>query len=229
MEPYKDRHNSDAERLPAGLKLVQRPAGLTLTDGAQGLRADFTELLPRLRKANMEHELLVRAARIRGFQGVEQVVDATAGLGTDSLLLAAAGFEVTMYEQNPVICALLEDALTRGRDNPELLDIVSRVHLRRGDSIEGMRASGFIPDVILLDPMFPERQKSAAVKKKFQLLHQLELPCGNEEELLRAAFEARPRRVIVKRPAKGPLLAGRRPDYALRGKAVRYDVFVLAR
>ena len=79
------------------------------------------------------------------------------------------------------------------------------------------------PDVIYLDPMFPARQKSAAVKKKFQLLHHLEAPCANEEELLLAAIAANPRKVIIKRPIKGPLLAGIKPSYSISGKAVRYD------
>ena len=43
-----------------------------------------------------------------------------------------------------------------------------------------------IPDVILLDPMFPERRKSALIKKKFQLLQKLERPCADGEELLSA-------------------------------------------
>lgn len=84
------------------------------------------------------------------------------------------------------------------------------------------------PDVVYLDPMFPGRTKSAAVKKKFQLLHHLERPCANEGELVRAALAARPRKVVIKRPIKGPHLAGIKPAYALVGKAVRYDVLVPA-
>ncbi len=45
-------------------------------------------------------------------------------------------------------------------------------------------------DVVLLDPMFPARTKSAAVKKKFQLLHLIEQPCADEEELFEAAVAA---------------------------------------
>ena len=84
----------------------------------------------------------------------------------------------------------------------------------------------FSPDVVFLDPMFPARTKSAAVKKKFQLLHHLEQPCDNEAELLEAALAARPRKVVIKRPPKGPLLAGAKPSYQVTGKAVRYDVIV---
>ena len=76
--------------------------------------------------------------------------------------------------------------------------------------------------------MFPERTKSAAVKKKFQLIHILENPCENEEELLSAALNVRPRKVVIKRPVKGPFLANAKPSYSLKGKAVRYDCFVFA-
>ncbi len=75
--------------------------------------------------------------------------------------------------------------------------------------------------------MFPEKTKSALAKKKFQLLHQLELPCENEESLLDAAIAASPRRIVIKRPLKGPFLAGRKPDFTLRGKAIRYDCILL--
>ena len=34
------------------------------------------------------------------------------------------------------------------------------------------------------------------------------------------------RKVVVKRPVKGPHLAGVKPSYAIAGKAVRYDCIV---
>ena len=101
------------------------------------------------------------------------------------------------------------------------------MELHLGDSIEAMNRAedsiGGIPDLVLLDPMFPERQKSALVKKKFQLIHRLESPCMEEETLLNAAIAAGPRKILIKRPLKGPWLAGRKPGYSISGKAVRYD------
>ena len=82
------------------------------------------------------------------------------------------------------------------------------------------------PDLVYLDPMFPARRKSGLVKKKFQLLHLLEPPCEDEEDLLDAALAARPRRIIVKRPLKGPYLGGLRPGYSISGKTIRYDCIV---
>ena len=95
-----------------------------------------------------------------------------------------------------------------------------------GDSVQGMSGLETPPDVILLDPMFPARQKSALVKKKLQTIQKLELPCLDEEELIFAAMGARPKKLIVKRPPKGPWLAGIKPDHSIEGKAVRYDCFV---
>lgn len=223
-----------------GLMLRMDDSGLSLTDGKLSLQADLAAMLPRLRKSNLEREFLVKASRIKGMNALEEgltAVDATAGLGEDSLLLAAAGYNVELYEYDPVIAALLRDALRRASDDgaDELLrDAVSRMHLHEGDSVSAMKAmaeSQRRPDIILLDPMFPERQKSALVKKKFQLLQQLESPCAglDESELLDAAEAAGPRRIIIKRPLKGPYLAARKPSYSITGKAVRYDCIVIPR
>ena len=218
----------------AGLELTRTPEGLTLTDGTMELRADFTRLLPRLKQGRLQQELLVKAARTKGIEH-PWAIDATAGFGEDSLLLAAAGFTVDLYEQDCVIAALLQDALERAADDPALADAAARMRLHAGeDSIAGLHQTAAsieqgelaAPDVVYLDPMFPERTKSAAVKKKFQLLHHLEQPCADEETLIQAASAVHPRKVVIKRPVKGPLLAGVRPSYQLAGKAVRYDVLV---
>ena len=211
--------------LPDGFELRDDGQGLALAGGGMVLRADFTRLLPRLRPDRLGRELLVRAARMRGAE-VPTAVDATAGLGEDSLLLAAAGFTVTMFEKDPVIAALLRDALERAANEPQLAGVVSRMALVEGDSVAGLRNLGIVPDVVFLDPMFPERSKSAAVKKKFQMLHHLEQPCDDEDELLDAALAAHPRKIVIKRPPKGPWLAGAKPSHSLAGKAVRYDVIV---
>ncbi len=200
----------------------------------RAMRGDFSKMLRRLRHNNLTHETLVKAARFKN-QAVEgrplTAVDATAGMGEDSLLLAAAGFHVTMFEQDPVIAALLQDTLERSAQIPELAPIAARMTLCEGDSIAGMKElaeNGIAPDLILLDPMFPERRKSGLIKKKFQLLQQLEKPCANEEDLLEAAIGARPQRIVIKRPVKGPYLAGKLPSYSIRGKTIRYDCIVMS-
>lgn len=209
-------------------RLEKRPEGLTLTDGELELRGDFTQALPRLKYNNLTHEFIVKAAKIKNPDHEPVAVDATAGLGEDSILLAASGFKVELYEYDPVIAALLRDALERAADIPELAPIVSRMTLHEEDSIEALKKLDYTPDVVVLDPMFPERQKTASVKKKFQLLQQLETPCANEDELMKAALGSGAHKIVVKRPSKGPFLAGVKPSYSLEGKAIRYDCIVRA-
>ncbi len=312
---------------PGPLYLKVSRDGLSLMRDGMELRPDFAEMLPRIKQGALQREMLVKAARVKGVEA-PRAVDATAGLGEDSLLLAAAGFTVTLCEADPVIAALLEDALARasahevlgpataglGEDSlllaaagftvtlceadpviAALLEdalarasahevlgpIVERMHLVAGDSrialeragastgaqpdvvyldpmfpgrtksaavkkkfqlihgagdsriaLERAGAStGAQPDVVYLDPMFPGRTKSAAVKKKFQLIHGLERPTEplDEESLLQAALAARPRKVVIKRPVKGPYLAGVKPSHSIAGKAVRYDCIVPSR
>ena len=216
-----------AEAPAAGQLCLQlKTDGLYLARDGLSLRGDFTAMLPRLRPNALNGEMLVKAARLKGIEGTPTAIDATAGLGEDALLLAAAGFSVTLFERNPVIAALLRDALTRAPGAPELQEIAGRMKLREGDSVQALRNLETPPDVILLDPMFPARRKSGLIGKKLQLLQRLEAPCADEAELLDAAISAGPRKVVIKRPLKGPFLADRKPAYSIRGKAVRYDCIV---
>lgn len=220
------RSSEEAESARLALRIDER--GLALTGQGLELRGDFTKMFKRLRPNELNREMLVKAAKIKGLDRTPTLIDATAGLGEDSMLLAAAGFSVRLYEYDPVIAALLDDAMRRAADVPELAEIAARMTLLREDSIRALNELDEASDVILLDPMFPARTKSALVKKKFQLLQQLESPCSDEEELVRAAIKAHPKKIVIKRPLKGPQLAGIKPSYSLTGKAIRYDCIVLA-
>lgn len=239
-----DARRAEADALAArlGAPLVDRAEsgtlhlrvtgeGLALARDGMELRPDFAELLPRIKQGVIQREMLVKAARVKGVDR-PRAVDATAGLGEDGFLLAASGFDVTLCEADPVIAALLADALERAAHNPALAPVVARMHLVEGDSRVTLMGLGetpdTCPDVVYLDPMFPGRTKSAAVKKKFQLIHGLEHPTDplDEDDLLRAALAARPRKIVIKRPIKGPHLAGVKPSHSIAGKAVRYDCII---
>lgn len=232
-EQYKQEAEILAEKLgcsviqesPSGLYLHFGEDGLSLSDGTTSLQGDFRDHIRRLKPNNLGGELLVKAAKLKNLPEHPTAIDATAGLGEDSLLLAASGYHVKMIERDPVIAALLKDAVRRGLEDPDLQDIVSRMEVLEGDSINLLKEQK--ADLVYLDPMFPGRAKSGLVKKKFQLLHHLEAPCTEEEEILHAAMEASPRRVVIKRPVKAPYLAGKKPSYSISGKVIRYDCIVL--
>lgn len=217
------------ETPPGGVFLRLNGEGLALVGKGCALRGDFSRLLPRLTPNNLNHELLIRACKLKAPPAALTAVDATAGLGEDAFLLAAAGFHVRLFERDSVIAALLADALRRGSEHPALAPIVGRMTLSREDSVSALPRLTPAPCVVVLDPMFPERQKSALVKKKLQLIQCLERPCQDEGALLEAAMACKPLRVVVKRPLKGPWLAGVKPHYSIRGKSIRYDCFAVAR
>ena len=207
------------------LTILFHAKGVSLTGYGLSYQGDFENMLHRVTNGRLQHEMLVRAAK--SDKPGRKAIDATAGMGEDAFLLAAQGYEVTLFEQNPVIAVLLKDALRRAKKHPVLKDIASRMNLVQDNSVEGMSKLLDPVDVIYLDPMFPARQKSSLINKKLQRIQKLEPPCSEETDLFDAAISASPSKIIVKRPLKSEFLAGRKPSYTLNGKAIRYDCYTL--
>ena len=98
------------------------------------------------------------------------VWDATGGLGRDSFVLASLGLNVHTFEQNPAVACLLSDGLNRAGQSEETREIAQRITLHFGNAVDLMQelaTQNGRPDVVYLDPMYPERRKTAAVKKKW--------------------------------------------------------------
>lgn len=192
----------------------------------QPIFIDFTNsALSRRRVAHrIYQEFLVRAVGVKSNQPIS-VIDATAGFGEDGFLLASAGCQVTWLERSPVMYALLKDALARARQQPELVEIVQRIQLLCVDARDWLVANDVMPEVIYLDPMFPERKKSALVKKEMRLLHQLVGADQDADQLLFLALRKAQKRVVVKRPSGASQLAGLIPKGCVEGKRCRYDLY----
>jgi 16S rRNA (guanine1516-N2)-methyltransferase len=163
-----------------------------------------------------------------------KVLDATAGLGKDSFVLASLGCLVTMLERSPIVQALLGDGLARAElfareQDAELLSVIQRMQLVTEDSriyMDSLAAADF-PDVIYLDPMFPERNKSADVKKEMAAFHEVVGKDEDADALLPLALARVNYRVVVKRPRKAPFLNAQTPSYQLEGKSSRYDIYTI--
>ena len=180
-------------------------------------------------------DLLVKAVAPAKCPGGAVVWDLTAGLGQDSLILANNGAkQVVMVERNLIVAALLEDAMRR-----LALESESPLRFAMGEAREVLeRENPTDCDVVYLDPMFPPRQKQSAVKKGMSILHGLsETHVANggeesrfveEQKLLEASLQVAKLRVVVKRPAKAPLLGDgtTKPSHALTGSVNRWDVYV---
>jgi 16S rRNA (guanine1516-N2)-methyltransferase len=109
---------------------------------------------------------------------------------------------------------------------PDLAGVVARMTLLHGDAkalLPGLRA-----DVVMVDPMHPERKKTALVKQEMRLLRQLVGADPDVLELMQAALSSHCKRVVLKWPLRADALEGlRKPSYQIAGKTVRYDVFAI--
>lgn len=198
---------------------------------------DFTD--PKLnfrRQQPLSRESVVKAVGgcVKQSASTQQhLIDATAGLGLDSFILAAAGWQVSMIEQSPVIHALLRDGLAHARrtagldqaGNPGLAEVLDRMHLLPPEDSLGLLATLPPARVIYLDPMFPERGKAARVKKNRFLLQQLHGEEAAGDGLLDLAMKLAPK-VVVKRPRLAPPLDNKKASASLSGKTSRFDIYV---
>lgn len=188
------------------------------------LYVDFVHgpLAHRRRFGGGRKQDLLKAVGLSQTTGL-RILDATAGLGRDAFIMACFGGHLTMVERDPVVRALLADGLDRGQQDPDTQEIISRMHLQFAQAQQVM--TGFDGDVIYLDPMFPNRDKSAKVKKDMQIFHQL---LGEQEDadvLMTAAMQTSVARIAVKRPKLAPPLLGQVASLQFVGKAGRFDIY----
>jgi 16S rRNA (guanine1516-N2)-methyltransferase len=193
--------------------------GLSLQDQSQPKVRPLRLNSVGMRRRFSGRDLLARSIGRR----CRSVVDATAGFGHDAFHLFHLGKRVIAIERSPVVAVMLADAIDR------------LVPLERSDSLQLISddarrwfAQCDPPDVIYLDPMFPDRQgRSALAGKELQILRVL---VGDDEDagdLFHVARSVALQRVVVKRPTwAGPLESV--PDLEYRGRAIRYDVYLTA-
>ena len=217
-----------------------------LSDGLS-VAPEWDKLQRRVVSAGRKSELLLQAAKITADR---TVIDATAGFGHDSLILASTGAQVIMLEHQPLIALLLLAEQQRMSTLPNWQKLMSRLQIINVDALSYFESINFADssngltanshqtiDVVYLDPMFPEDSyqdsktgKGAKVGKHMQALHQLARPPTLEEEsqLLQSAQaivsqNASQGRVVVKRPQLAPLLAHQQPSESWHNEAIRFD------
>lgn len=154
------------------------------------------------------------------------VFDATTGLGQDAFVMALYGCQVRMLERSKVVHALLEDGLERAKNDKDLAEIIARMSLSYGDAkqILPTLAQTKCPEVIYLDPMYPESGKSAAKRKEMRLFRELVGDDMDVQDVFEVALETATKRVVIKRPLKAPTLG--KPSFVTKGTTLRFDVYL---
>jgi len=192
------------------------------------LSIDFStgKLGYRQAQVKQNSELLKKATGIQTGRAFS-LLDATAGMGTDSVMLAALGFRVTALERQPLLAIMLKEALQRAGTEPDSAECLHNLEFVNADALVWLDENKTRQyDVIYLDPMFPERSRSAQVKKPMQLLQALlEEDTLDEQLLLKTAMDSAVYRVVVKRPARAPSMANLKPSHQITGSNIRFDVY----
>jgi len=211
---------------PDDFQFLQSAEGLSLQTKIGVLAIDFVgdkiNYARPLRRG--KNELIAKAVGIG--KGLTDVVDATAGLAQDAVVLARLGCRVRAVERIPWIAPLLEDAKRRAAGQAEWLE---RIDFFCQDSREFLQSLSVKPEVIYLDPMFPDPEnkskKSALPRKEMQIFRNLVGPDGDARELFDIALAKAQFRVVVKRPKHAPDLAAG-VAHRFTGNSVRYDLYL---
>lgn len=225
--------------LNEGCILVCAEAGLQLLTGGDQdgvmIQADFlgASVTYRREKGGGRSQMIAKAVGLKA--GLfPDVLDATAGLGGDAFVLASLGCRLRLLERVPIVRALLADGLSRGlnvaqENDTDLAQILGQMCLYETDAVTYLNQleEDTCPDVIYLDPMFPERTKSALVKKEMRVFHHLVGEDADADAILPLALSKARYRVVVKRPRVAPFLNDTKPSHSLSGKRNRFDVYVV--
>jgi 16S rRNA (guanine1516-N2)-methyltransferase len=108
------------------------------------------------------------------------------------------------------------DALARSKE--------TRLKIHFVDSIQWIREHSENYTVIYIDPMFPEKKKSALPRKEMRIFRKWVGEDMDALELLQTALTSHVERVVVKRPMKSEPM-GPGSIHSFEGQTVRYDLY----
>lgn len=227
-----DADSAQRESFPFLLRVADD--GLSLLQGKSRIAVDFVSGANHHRRLHGggRSQPVAKAIGLKAGNIIPTILDCTAGLARDAFVLASLGCRVQLCERSPLVHALLQDGLSRAlaSNDAVLREIVARLSLLPVDASAHMAAltAADKPDVVYLDPMFPERRKNAAVKKDMAAFHTLVGADEDADALLPRALEVARCRVVVKRPRHAPHLAGSKPGLVMEGESTRFDIYPLS-
>lgn len=218
---------SNDERVPTGeYGIIIFEHGVELWDEfsrKHGMPLNFRSVDLRTGTGSLSHKQPI--ARAVG-RSTHTILDATAGLGHDSFLLACLGWRVHAVERHPVIFTLLKEAFLSIDGDAQISPVIEdRLQIHNQDAMSWLDDPDTPDvDVVYLDPMFDAKRSSALPKKPAQVLRRLVGLDGDVDQLFRSAMNHARSRVVVKRSDHDPpLVEG--PSRSYKGKIVRYDVY----
>ena len=175
------------------------------------------------RLARAQHETHLKKAIGKTDQPL-RILDATAGLLGDSMIMLALGHSVTAYEQSKILYTILNNQLNQlPKTDSNLLNF----KLINSNVCEtNFNEKSF--DVIYFDPMYPEGKASSARRsdlKKINSILEIEGLASDPESTFTYLRSMPKTKLIVKRPLKVDPFEGS-INYQITGKSVRFDIYL---
>ena len=208
-----------------GSLLVDEVGDVYLIGNGMKVNPNWQSLQQRVVKAGKKTELLLKTMQL---QADMTLIDATAGFGQDSLILASTGANVIMIEQQPLMYLLLRLEQQKMLAHPNWQKLMQRLTILSGDAVDVLAQLPLV-DRVYLDPMFPSDSYKSAVNKNMQILHSLTTPpsSSQQQQLLQTALQQlKPLgKVIVKRPKSAPYFADIAPTTSVDNELVRFDEY----
>ena len=143
------------------------------------------------------------------------ILDCTAGLGRDGVLLSKLGHDVTMIEKNPILIIMLNNYFSRAKD--------IKARLLYGDSLSYIRLAKKKFDYIYIDFMF-EKKNNAKPSKYDLFLRSINYNENNKLDFIKEMINYCNKRIIVKEPIKSQSKINNY-DFEIKTKLIRYKIF----
>jgi 16S rRNA (guanine1516-N2)-methyltransferase len=204
------------------VKLIKRGSNFILKDFSNELEMeiDFVKQIKSIRARKLAGENLLKAIGKKNKN--IKIYDLTAGLGRDALILALAGYEVVMVENNHLIFTMLDAAYKKLIEEDKML--AQRISLVKEDNYNFVSRLSVGENILFyLDPMFPDRIKSAQVKKEMQIMQKICDKTNNLEKLLNLCLTRA--NVVVKRPKFSKEKLNLIPHHVIKGNKINFMVF----
>ena len=153
-----------------------------------------------------------------------RILDATAGLLGDSMIMLALGHSVTAYEQSKILYTMLNNELNQISETDSNLLNFKLINSNVCET--NFNEKSF--DIIYFDPMYPEDKASSARRsdlKKINSILKIEGLASDSESTFTYLRSIPKTKLIVKRPVKVDAFEGS-INYQIKGKSVRFDIYL---
>ncbi len=162
-------------------------------------------------KNSIYKQPLAKALGIKKGEDKPKILDVTAGMLGDSLLIYSFGCEVEALERNPIAFILSKNAIANS-------DIDLNLSFGDAGKIEPTKR------VVYFDPMYTQKNEKTLPKREMRIFREV-IGADPDAKIVAVHLKSQSKRLVIKRAIKAmPLLC--EPSFTVKGKSTAYDVYI---